>query len=185
MSTRLKTRTSIIYSAILKYGYSNFNLEILEYCDKRTVIKREQHYIDNLKPEYNILKAVNSRLGSKHTLETKTLISLRLKGVNNPNYGKIVSDETRKRISESLKSLRRVKRESAITVKTRLKMSLRCQGVKIKVINISLNSSTIFPTISSVAKHFGISNTTVSRYLDKDKDYKGFLFESDILCFLV
>ena len=37
---------SIIYRALLKYGYSNFYLHILEYCDKSITIKREQCYID-------------------------------------------------------------------------------------------------------------------------------------------
>jgi hypothetical protein len=35
---------------------------------------REQHYIDTLKPEYNILKEARSRLGSSHTDETKAKI---------------------------------------------------------------------------------------------------------------
>lgn len=62
-----------INSALLKYGYSSFSLHILEYCDKNESIKREQHYIDLLKPEYNMLKKAGSSLGFKHsksTLET-------------------------------------------------------------------------------------------------------------------
>jgi group I intron endonuclease len=46
----------IIYRALLKYGYSNFSLDILEYCEPSVLIAREQYYIDYLKPEYNILK---------------------------------------------------------------------------------------------------------------------------------
>lgn len=49
----------IIYRAILKYGYKNFSLDILEYCESNMLIEREQYYINILKPEYNIL-------GSKH-----------------------------------------------------------------------------------------------------------------------
>ena len=41
--------------ALLKYGYSKFKLEILEYCKISNLIEREQYYLDNLKPEYNIL----------------------------------------------------------------------------------------------------------------------------------
>jgi group I intron endonuclease len=44
----------IIYRALLKYGYSNFSLDILEYCEKDVLIEREQYYIDLIKPEYNI-----------------------------------------------------------------------------------------------------------------------------------
>lgn len=46
----------MIHKALLKYGYSNFSLEILEYCNQRDIVKREQYYLDLLKPDYNILK---------------------------------------------------------------------------------------------------------------------------------
>lgn len=43
--------------ALLKYGYSNFTLIILEYItDKEQVIKRGQYYLDFLKPQYNTLE---------------------------------------------------------------------------------------------------------------------------------
>ena len=64
----------LIHKALLKYGYSNFKLEILEYCEPLVVLNREQFYLDLLKPEYNILKVAGSRLGYKHTEETKAKI---------------------------------------------------------------------------------------------------------------
>jgi group I intron endonuclease len=51
---------SMINSALLKYGYSNFTLEILEYCDSSEVVTREQYYLDLFKPEYNILSTAGS-----------------------------------------------------------------------------------------------------------------------------
>jgi hypothetical protein len=42
-------------------------LEILEYCEPNEVLNREQYYLDNLKPEYNIVKTAGSTLGYKHT----------------------------------------------------------------------------------------------------------------------
>jgi excinuclease UvrABC nuclease subunit len=71
---------SRIYTALLKHGYSSFNLEILEYLpllrkysqDYRSVrLEREQHYIDLLKPKYNIALKAGSLLGFKHSEETK------------------------------------------------------------------------------------------------------------------
>lgn len=52
--------------ALLKYGFSNFSLEILEYCNLENYIKREQYYLDYLKPDYNIVKLAGSTLGYKH-----------------------------------------------------------------------------------------------------------------------
>ena len=44
--------SSLIYKALLKYGYSQFKLDILEYCDTKDIVKREQYYIDYFNPEY-------------------------------------------------------------------------------------------------------------------------------------
>ena len=51
----LSRRNELIISrAIIKYGYSNFSVTILEYCDKCELDVREQHYFDTLNPQYNI-----------------------------------------------------------------------------------------------------------------------------------
>jgi len=50
-------------------------LEILEHCAPSEAISREQYYLDLLKPAYNILLIAGSRLGSKHSEETKAKIS--------------------------------------------------------------------------------------------------------------
>lgn len=54
-------------AALLLYGYSNFSLEILEYCEPSDVISREQYYMDLLKPEYNTLKTAGSSIGFKYS----------------------------------------------------------------------------------------------------------------------
>jgi len=88
----------LVYKAILAHGYSNFSLEILEYCepDKIIILEREQYYLDLVffifplpctltlqsgakatkkrKPEYNILKTAGSSLGHKHSKETRDKI---------------------------------------------------------------------------------------------------------------
>jgi len=51
-------------------GHKNFQLAILCYCEPENVLSLEQHYIDSLKPEYNILQVAGSPLGHKHTEET-------------------------------------------------------------------------------------------------------------------
>lgn len=66
---------SMIYRALLKYGHSSFKLDILEYCSPNVLIEREQHYFDQLKPEYNILKVAGSSFGFKHSEVTKFKIA--------------------------------------------------------------------------------------------------------------
>ena len=46
LETEIKKNKSMIYKAFLKYGYSKFSLQILEYCDSEDLIRREQYYID-------------------------------------------------------------------------------------------------------------------------------------------
>jgi len=72
----LKNTRMLICKALLKNGYSKFEFKILEYCDITDVIKREQHYIDLLKPEYNILKIAGSTLGFRHSKETLAKMSV-------------------------------------------------------------------------------------------------------------
>jgi NUMOD1 domain len=72
----------IICKALLKYGYSNFKLEILEYCDVNNVRAREQYYLDTLKPVYNILKIAGTSLGFKHSEESKKKINKHLEKLN-------------------------------------------------------------------------------------------------------
>ena len=59
-----------ICKALLKYGYINFSFEVLEYCDKHILIKREQYHSDLSRSEFNIKKIAGSSLGFKHTKET-------------------------------------------------------------------------------------------------------------------
>jgi group I intron endonuclease len=77
-----------ICRALLKYGYSGFSLEILEYCQPSEAISREQFFIDLLQPDYNILAIAGSSLGFKQSEETKAQMSEAKKGKNNPMFGK-------------------------------------------------------------------------------------------------
>ena len=79
-----------ICKALIKHDYSNFSLTILEYCDKDKCIEREDFYLSSLPHEYNILEKAGSRLGSKHSDDTKKILSEANKGEKNPNYGQKV-----------------------------------------------------------------------------------------------
>lgn len=94
-----------INRALLKWGYSSFSLSILEYCSVDVLIQREQHYIDFLKPDYNICTTAGSTLGKLHSLEAKDKISKTKKGTysgeENSFFGKKHSAESRMRMVEA------------------------------------------------------------------------------------
>jgi group I intron endonuclease len=181
MKKELNKGSSAIYNALLKYGYSNFSLEILEYCNKIELIKREQYHMDLLKPEYNILKKAGSNIGFKHSEATKAKIKTKLclinGGINHSFYGKNHSYETRKKIGESLKSKK-------VGLETKLKMSSRSRGISIKVFDKFNNLINVFPTMISAAKGIGISIGTLSRILNKNiKDkfiYRNYIFKYEV-----
>lgn len=73
----------LICRALIKYGYSNFSLEILEYCKPEDRHIKETHYINIFNSEYNILKVANTmpqRTGISRSEETRMKTSF-----SNPN----------------------------------------------------------------------------------------------------
>lgn len=67
---------SKIYSSLLKNGYENFILEILEHCDPDQCIEREDYYINLLKPDYNICPKAGSSFGRITSEDTKRKMSI-------------------------------------------------------------------------------------------------------------
>lgn len=100
-------RQPLIARAIIKYGWENVQHEIIydglskEDAEKYEVELIYKYQSNNKKFGYNIESGGNS-IG-KLSEETKRKISESLKGENNPNYGKHRSEETKKKISESHK----------------------------------------------------------------------------------
>ena len=143
---RRKT-TSVISNALLKYGYSNFSLEILEYCDLSETIKREQHYIDLLKPEYNVLKTAGSSLGHKHSEETLAKLSA---------ISSNASEETRKKIGQA--QIGNTKRWGV--------------GVgRVEVIDLETKESFTFSSRAKAGEMLGVSEQSISQRFKKSDSY--------------
>src|ERR1017187_10366861 len=60
-----KHKNKHLQSSYNKYKKDNFIYHLLEYCNKEELIKREQYYINLLKPEYNICQIAGNSLGLK------------------------------------------------------------------------------------------------------------------------
>lgn len=78
-----KKESMNIKKSLVAYGFINFKLEILEYCEPSVLVEREQYYLDTLNPEYNILKIAGSTAGVKRNeatiLKLKSVASNRSK----------------------------------------------------------------------------------------------------------
>jgi len=102
----VKKNNSLIYRALLKYGYSRFRLDILEYCDIKFVIKREQFYLDSLDLKYNILKVAGSLLGFKHNILSKEKIRIAKLGKPRSEMTKLKLSANSIAIALSVKNIR-------------------------------------------------------------------------------
>jgi group I intron endonuclease len=168
LRARLERGSSIIHRALLKHDYSNFSLDILEYCEPNKLITREQYYLDLLKPEYNICKTADSTLGKMHSESTKEKIRNSLTGKNNPNFGKHLSYERRKNIGKAIKLSNKIRSTMPkMRLETKLKLSLVTIGVNVKMYDCSKNLIKEFPSINSAAKYFDVHKTTINTVIKK------------------
>jgi group I intron endonuclease len=61
---------AILQKAINKYNLHDFIFIVFEYCEPEELISREQFYIDNINPDYNINPRPGFSLGYIHTEES-------------------------------------------------------------------------------------------------------------------
>ncbi len=141
----------VIHNALLKYGYSNFSLEILEYCDLENVIEREQYYLDLLKPEYNILKTAGSSLGYKHT--EKTLAKFRAR-ILSPEHLSMLKDNQAKFNSEEQRAKAR---ERMLEINKR-------KSIRVEVLDLDTNITTTYDSIRKAAESIGCSKYAIYWY---------------------
>src|SRR6266849_4113006 len=172
-----------IYKAILKYGYSNFSLDILEYCEPNLLIAREQYYLDTLKPEYNILKIAHSFLGFKHSLKTRAIMSINNTGVNHPLYGKNSTYETRIKIGKALRYNSTIDIiPNMYTNESKLNpLLLNYSRLKVKVFDQSNNVVNEFPSMRNAALYLNVSTQTMRKILNNKILHVGFTYVFEAL----
>jgi len=143
----ISNNNSMIYKALIKYGYLSFKLDILEYCDASILIKREQYYLDNLNPMYNILKSAGSLLdkGFKHNKATIEVICASKLGHNH-------REETKLKIAVG-----------------------NVKALPVLVINIK-GEVIEFISIRKASKHIGKHYSYITKCLKRHGFYKGKLF---------
>lgn len=164
-----------IHNALLKYGYSNFTLEILEYCEGVNPVLREQFYFDLLKPEYNILEQAGSSLGFKHSDESLELFKNNRKvseetrnNLSLAAIGRTLTKEDKIKISNSRQGIK-------LSDETRAKISATIAsliGVPVIVKNISTNEEIEYVSLTEAAKAIGVSRTAVKKALISEKPLK-------------
>lgn len=64
-----------------KHGKDAFAFVVLELCNAKNLVGREQHYIDATRPEFNFAPAAGSTLGIKFTDEARAKMSTTRRGM--------------------------------------------------------------------------------------------------------
>lgn len=123
-----------VANAVNKYGLSKFAFLVLEIVpqedkmDSTRLLNREDHYLETLKPEYNIAPLASNSLGWKHSEESlakmhENYSEERRQRVGNIKKGKSLYPETRELIRKS-----GLLRES-MSIETRMKCAVNVRPV--------------------------------------------------------
>lgn len=161
------------YNSVLKYSWNNFKFGILEYIDlsnitnieekKKTLLLREQYYLDKINPSLNTCKIANSPLGVKRNVMFSVNLSKARRGKNYNKTAKLIKANNK-----------------IITNETILKLSARYAGIKVKIYDKHNNLVKEFPTIASTAKYIGVSRTTITRILNTGISYDDYIYKFEI-----
>lgn len=175
----------------MKYGYNKFKLEILEYCDKDSTIEREQYYIDNCQPTYNICKVAGSSLGrmTRDVTRLKLRNSWVLRTYKNnsikTNYSDFILKYFTNKVDklENNISIMQAKLDSILATKIEFKQSDETRlkklnssktAVSIVVTDITTNITKEYPSARNAALALNVSNSTIMNKLRSNdmKPYK-------------
>jgi hypothetical protein len=191
----------VINKALLKHGYSKFKLDILEYCDPKELVKREQYYMDKLSPYYNVLKTAYSSLGYKHTEDTLVKIHSNLQKLNLSKSIPVRVTNLETNVSLEYVSLTEAAK-SLNTNKTTLKKYIlnskpykaiykldsnlsasnfdsnylnHPNSKKIEVIDLESKTVTCYDSIRAAGRALGIGYVSIATYLKRNQksSYKG------------
>jgi group I intron endonuclease len=159
LERELKNTTMKIYRGLLKYGYSSFSLEILEYCAQKKAIEREQYYLDIYQPQYNILRKAGSLLGFKHSSETIAKFKVR----------SLTLEQKAKQL-EKLKIYNSSQEHKDLLKRLAIKNKGRARpegagvpGVALEVFDTWDNKTSVYPSISECARALGMDISSIRK----------------------
>lgn len=137
-----------IYVALLKHGYHNFSLTILEICDVDNLMSREKHFFEVYSPEYNILDTPGSpSRGSGWRHSEAAIENIRIAA-----YNRDKSPEVLAKLSAA-----------------------QPNSIKVEVVDLETNTSTIYDALKGAARALNINRRYIEHYiyLNQDKPVLG------------
>lgn len=173
-STELERNPRHINRALLKYGHDKFKLEILEYCDKDKLMEREQFYLDQLNPSYNILKQAYSLEGFKHSAETIESLKGRefteehRENLSKANTGRTFSEDTLSKLSKAITEYRKEHPLTPEALENIRQKTTDREGVAVVLINKDTGEEKSFATQTEAGSFLGVSRQAIKNAFDRD-----------------
>lgn len=134
----LNEKTMPINAALLKYGYTNFSLTVLEICDKDSLMSREKHFFEVYSSEYNILKTPGS-----------------------PSRG-----SGWKHSEAAIENIRAAANSRSKSPEILAKLSAaQSSSIQVEATDLVTNTSTIYPAIRAAARTLGIDKRYIEHYI--------------------
>lgn len=155
-----------ITKALLKYGYANFSLFIIEYCKLEYLSIRETYYIMSLVPYYNVLKEGYSSVGYKHTEETKKLLS-------NLHKNRVHSEKTKDLIRKALVGKNNPFYNQHHTMETKVRLMEANSKYPIYIYNSYKQLLIIYPSTLTFAKSVHSNFSTIEKVIDNNTLFRG------------
>lgn len=159
MEKMLLRNSSIIYSALLKYNYNNFELSIIEFCDINMLLEREQYYLDNFEFKYNILRNAGPRLGYKVSFKTRKAISIASRNRNKLN-----------------KLNKFTLNNNILSAKSNLNFRGWNNGIKVRIYDSSNKLLGEFINIKNAAEYIGVCASTIYRIYKTNVTYDDYTY---------
>lgn len=147
----ISTSDMLISKALVKYGYSNFTLDILEYCNYSDTLLREQYYLDLCKPEYNLLKIAGSNLGYIHT--ENTLAKMRESRLN-------WTEEQKAKITNHLKNHNSSTDQREKSRQRMIDLN-KSKGILIEILDTTTNKVSSYSSLRQAAEGIGCVHRTI------------------------
>ena len=182
----------VMKRAILKYGWESFRFEVIEYCHESMLDDREVFHISLSKPEYNMTSGGTGCGGMRHSEETRALLSKLGKiqwsrmsheervaakeNLTGQPTGHIVSEETRKKISQKLKDYYSthktsdLQRKMSKEINSRLKVGNTCGKRGVAMVDKDTGETIrVFDMMKDAAKFVGLASSICIRRVCQGK----------------
>lgn len=172
-----------------KYGIELFDYVVLEEVCIADLIKKEQQYLDNYKPYYNICTTAGSSLGRRHSEETIKHFSETRKG-KQPSLGRKLSDESKNKMSIKAKergmnpvfmaaskkaNIGRKQTKEEILKRSFTQMKLREEDAETIKCRLIAGDKQV-----DLAREYGVSQTVISRAKTGKGVYSNFMKQPKI-----